>query len=118
MANTKQTGAIGAATQLVGLMQQMQSIRASAKAFVDTYNSEAWSAVWNAMATAVPNADGSLGAADGAPNVAHPITVGGINKSATALIAGVTALQDFLNFCQNAVVATAQRSQTIDDLGS
>ena len=118
MANTKQTGAVNAATQLVGLAQQFQSIRAAAKAFVDQYNSEGWNNFWNAMATAAVNADGSLGAADGSPNTAHPITVGNVNKSATSLIAGVTLLQDFLNFCQNGVVATAQRSQTIDDLGS
>lgn len=118
MANTKQTGAVNAAIQLVGLAQQFQSIRAAAKAFVDQYNSEGWNNFWNAMATYVINADGSVGTADGSPNVAHPISVSGVNKSATSLIAGVTLLQDFLNFCQNAPVATAQRSQTIDDLGS
>ena len=120
MANTRQQGAVVAAQNIIGLMQQLQSFRASAKAFVDQYNSEGWSTVWNVMATAAVNADGSLGVADGAPNVAHPITVGTppLNKSATQLIAGVTALQDFINFCQNAAVATAQRSQTIDDLAS
>jgi hypothetical protein len=70
------------------------------------------------MATAAQNADGSLGAADGAPVVTHPITVQAISKTATQLVAGVTMLQDFLNFCQNAAVATAQRSQSIDDLAS
>jgi hypothetical protein len=118
MANTKQQGAIAAAQTLIGVMQQMQALRASAKAFVDQYNSEGWTAFWNAMATYAVNADGSPGAVDGAPVVTHPTSVGQINKSATSLIAGVTALQDFLNFCQNSAVATAQRSQTIDDLAS
>jgi hypothetical protein len=117
MANTVQQGAIAAAQTLIGVMQQLQALRASAKAFVDQYNSEGWTARWNAMATATINADGSQ-TADGAPTAGHPITVGSINKSGTQLVAGVSTLQDFLNFCQNGAVATAQRSQTIDDLAS
>jgi hypothetical protein len=118
MANTKQQAAVAAAQTLIGVMQQMQALRASAKAFVDQYNSEGWAAIWNAMATYAVNTDGSPGAADGAPVVTHPISVSQLNKSATQIIAGVSALQDFLSFCQNAAVATSQRSQTIDDLAS
>jgi hypothetical protein len=114
VANTKQQGAINAAQTLINLMQQAQQLRASAKAFLDTYNSEAWNTLWAQLQTYTANPDGSVGATDGAPNAAHPTS--SVNKSSNQLVQGVVVLQQFLNFCQNVPVITAQYSQSIDDL--
>lgn len=114
MAVTKQAATVAAANNLVGLMQRFQSLRTDAQAYVNTYNSEGWNNVWSTMPTFVFNNDGSTGAVDASPNVTHPII--GLNKTATQLISGVTCLQQYLNFCTNVAVATAQYSQTIDDL--
>lgn len=114
MANTKQQGAINAAQSLIQIMQSLQTIRGQAKSFLDTYNSEQWSTIWNALQTYALTADGAVGVADATPNAAHPTVA--LNKSATALLGGVTLLQQFLNFCQNQAAVQAQYSQTIDDL--
>lgn len=121
MANTKQQGAINAAQTLINLMQQAQGLRAGAKAFIDTYNSEQWNALWSQFQTYTAAADGSVPldvngkiVVDSSANTSHPTVA--LNKSATQLISGVTTLQQFLNFCQNSAVITAQYSQNIDDL--
>jgi hypothetical protein len=120
LANTKQQSALNAATNLMTLMQTFQVMRRDAKAFVDTYNSESYSSIWNVLPTYLPNADGTIPTSSGvtvtdaSPNVAHPTVAN--NKSATSMVAGVTLLSQFINFCQNSAVVTAQYSQTIDDL--
>ena len=64
------------------------------------------------------NADGSLGTADGSPVATHPISVGTLGVSKNQLVAGVVAIEQFLNFCGNVGVSQAQYSQSIDDLAS
>lgn len=115
-----QASAVAAANQLVALMNQARLLRASINEFVNQYNSEGYSSAWNAMATAAQNADGSLGTADGTPVTTHPITTAGMpaGRTATQLVAGVTFCQDYQKFLTNVAVATAQRSQTVDDLSS
>jgi hypothetical protein len=120
LANTKQGSALAAATNLFTLMQTFQTMRRDAKAYVDSYNSEGFNLIWNQLPTYTINADGTVPTSsgvvvtDGSPNVAHPTVAN--NKSATQMIAGVTVLNQFINFCQNGAVTTAQYSQTIDDL--
>lgn len=115
---TTQAQAIAAAQQVIGFAQTMEFFRRDATEFLKKYASEGYSTYWNNLATAVPNADGSLGATDATPNPAHPITVSGINRSANALVAMVTFLNDFQAFLSNQAVSTGQRSQTLDDLVS
>jgi hypothetical protein len=115
---TIQSKAITAAQNLIGYMQQFQTLRSQINEFLAEYNSENYSAMWAAFATAPENPDGTLGSPDASPNTAHPITVSGINRSQQALVAGVTFIQDFQRFLTNQAVSTLQRSQTIDDLVS
>jgi hypothetical protein len=118
---TKQDNAVTFANWLLSLAQTAQNLRANLADAVKRYNSENYNTVWNAMATAVQNADGSLGTADGTPNVAHPLDTrvfANLSKavSATQLVAMITFANDFASFLGNVAVGTSQRSQTIDDL--
>jgi hypothetical protein len=54
-------------------MQQLQQARATVDNFLKQYNAIGYSTLWNAMATCLVNADGSLFTADGSPNNAHVI---------------------------------------------
>ncbi len=121
---SKQDQAIAAANALIGIMGSFKSLRQQVNDFVANYNSEGWSTLWNNLATAVQNADGAYGAADGTPNTSHPIDTrvittlskGGI--TATQLVNAVAMLQAFQAFLTNAAVATANRNQNVDDLAS
>lgn len=118
MPQTKNQAAIQAAYDITTIMILMRNLREQCKAFNDRYNSEGYNTTWNNMNTAASNSDGTIGTADGTPNTAHPITEGNIYRSATQLVAGVTALQQFLNFVGNLAVTTANYNQSIDDLAS
>jgi hypothetical protein len=118
MSQTKNQAAVQAAYDITSIMMLLRTAREQCKAFNDKYNSESYSTTWNNMATAANNADGTIGAPDASPNPAHPITQGNIYRSATQLIAGVTCLQQFLNFVGNINVTTGNYSQNIDDLAS
>jgi hypothetical protein len=115
---TKQAAAIQAASDLTNIMGAMRALRESCKNFLDRYNSEQYANTWANMATAVQNADGGIGAPDASPVASDPITVGNINRSKNALVAAVTALQQFLNFVGNQAVVQGNYSQNIDDLAS
>jgi hypothetical protein len=121
MPQTKQDSAIAALNQCIAWGVQVRSLRSQFADFVKQYNSEGYAVTWAALATAGQNTDGSLGAADGAPNTGHPIdtrVVTTVNRavSETAAVAMVTFMSDFANFLGNGAVTTSQRSQTIDDL--
>ena len=116
MSDTKQTRAINLAGSLINFAQQLEALKASALQMQTQYNNEGVSAEWSAMATAVLNADGSIGAADGTPTAVHPITIGGINRTAAQLVAGIVLCGDLVNFMTNAAVSTALRDQTCNDL--
>jgi hypothetical protein len=113
-----QSKAVAAANLVIGFAQTMETLRSQINEFVVEYNSEGYSAMWAAFATAAQNPDGTLGAADGTPVTSHPITTGNISRSQQALVNGVSLLQDFQAFLTNQPVTTKQRSQTIDDLVS
>jgi len=53
--------------------QQLNSLKGSIDQIAAQYTQLTLSGVFNAMATAVVNTDGSLGTQDGSPNAAHPI---------------------------------------------
>lgn len=115
-----QQSAIQAAQDLAGLMALAKQLRDQGAAFLARRTSEGYDAIWAAMTTAALNADGSLGALDGTPNVAHPIAVGAIYRSKTQLTDAAVFLADFVNnFCGNAAQASAtNRNPWIDDLAS
>jgi hypothetical protein len=116
---TKQSMAVQAINNLLNLIQQFRTLRGAVNEFVSQYTDAAWSTVWNALPTAPANADGSFGAADGAPNNAHPIdgrVVAGLQTSMAAndLVNIVAALQAFQAFCTGGAVGTLNRNQVLD----
>lgn len=119
---TGQDKAIAAGNTVIGFMSQLQGLRQQINDFITQYNSEGYSTIWNNQATAPQAANGTLGTADGTPNVAHPIDtrVAGqtLNKavSANQLVAGVVVLQQLQNFFKNSAVTTGNYSQNVDDL--
>jgi hypothetical protein len=118
---TKQDSAVSFANQLMSLAQQAQQLRGALAEAVKRYNSENYSAVWSAMATAAQNADGSLGQADATPQAGHPLDTrvyGNLSKAVTAamLTALITFAGDYANFLGNVSPGASQRSQTLDDL--
>jgi hypothetical protein len=115
---SNQVKAIAAANTIIGFATTMQTLRSQIGEFVAEYNSEGYATLWGAMATHSQNADGSFNSADGTPVSTHPISTGSIERSANALTAGVTLIEDFQKFLTNQAVSTAQRSQTLDDLVS
>jgi hypothetical protein len=119
--STKQDAAISFANQLGSLAGQAQELRSALAEAVKRYNSEAYNTIWNAMATAPQNTDGTLGAADSTPQAGHPIdnrVYPTLSKALTAnaLVAMITFANDFNNFLTNVNPGASQRSQTIDDL--
>lgn len=113
-----QARAIYVAQQLSINLGMLKSANNNLQDLYNQYNNEGLSAVWAAMATAAQNTDGSLGAADGSPNSAHPITVGNINKSQAKLVAGITCAIQLNNFITNQAVTTGNYLQNINDLVS
>lgn len=125
MADTKQTKAIAAANGIIGIAQQLSSLRSTINAFVAPYNSEGYSTVWNNLATAALNADGSLGTADASPNTSHPIDTRvaanqGLLKavSATQLVNAVAMIEQLQNFFGNLAVTQNNYNVTVDDLAN
>src|SRR6516225_5321101 len=98
MPNNPQQAALQGITDLFNIINQAVALRVAIEGFLDRYNSEGYSALWNNFPTAAVNADGSIGAADATPNPAHPITLNNTYRSANALLAGVTFCQDFEKF--------------------
>ncbi len=72
---TQQSQAIQVANQLMSLSQQLLSIYQQMLTLDAAWTDDAVATVVAAMATTALNADGSSGAADGTPNVAHPISL-------------------------------------------
>lgn len=121
MAATKQTQAIAMANEALGYAAALGQLTDNINSFVARYNNQATSTVWNALATAGVNADGTLGAADGAPNNAHPISTAvypALNRAVAAndMVTFVALLQAFQNFMGNVNVPTANRRQVVDPL--
>jgi hypothetical protein len=121
MSATPQSQAINGANDLLAIMQQLQSVRAAADNWLKQYTASNYSAIWNALATAPANTDGSLGTADGSPNIAHPIDTriaALVNLltpiSATNLVNGAALLQALDAFFTNQVVATSNRDAILN----
>lgn len=73
MAATQQSQAIAVANQLISLSNQLMSIYQQMVALDAAWTDQGVATVLAALTTAALNTDGSLGTADGTPNVAHPI---------------------------------------------
>lgn len=118
MAATPQSQAVNLANDLLSVAQQLQAARGAVDDFLRKYTALNLSAVWDALPTAAQNTDGSLGAADGTPNNAHPIdtrVVSGLNipLSANNLVNCVALFQALDSFFANGVVAQSNRDAVL-----
>lgn len=120
MANaTKSDTAIGMANNLISLAAQLKALYDAATAFNGRNASFSPDTYWRQMATAAVSADGSLGAADTPLNLAHPITVGGLNRAEADLLPGVTLMIEFGQFIGGTLPtnrAQVNRLGTLDTL--
>jgi hypothetical protein len=101
------------------ISQQLLALRGAANEYVSKYNDAAWSTVWNALPTAAVNSDGSLGAADGTPNNAHPIDTRIVTalrypRAANDFVNAVAGLQALQAFFTGGIVTTLNRNQVFD----
>jgi hypothetical protein len=122
---TKQDRAVAFINELIGLAGTLQAVRGQCKSLNDRYNSEGYSALWNAFQTVAQNTDGSLVATpDATTNTTHPINAAAAGSLAALVkavtpgqcTAGMVLVQQLLNLFGNVAVATGNYSQTIDDL--
>jgi len=74
MSGTLNSQAIRIANNIVSISQQMMVLYQQIVALDAAWTDTGAATVLAAMATTAVNADGSPGAADGAPNTAHPIS--------------------------------------------
>lgn len=116
MAATNQQSAIEQANELIGLANSFRDLRSRVTAYMRRYTSTQPDAIWQELATAAYNADGSIGSTDDEPNNANPITVEELHRSRNQLINGVTMLEQFQNFLDNEAVTQGDRNTVIDQL--
>lgn len=111
---TKQELAIAVAEALSSNLVAIKSINASLQDLIGQYFNEDLSDIWAAMQTAPMNADGTLGASDGSPNVAHPIEL--IGRSKNTLVNAVTFAQQLNALINNQAVTQGNYLQSINDM--
>ena len=119
----KRDKAIAAANQLIEIMKSFSTLREDTAEFVSRYNSASYNSIWANLPTAADNGDGTLGAEDANPNANHPIDtriVIDLNRACSKkqFVDAVNFLIDFQKFLNNQAVATANRSQSMDDLAN
>ncbi len=114
MPNTPQTSAVNAALELTAILGRARQLYQDAKALASRETNESYTGVWANLPTATQNADGSLGATDGSPNIAHPISGFGIFRSKTALTNGLALLQQFIVWMENGVPIQSNWLDSLD----
>jgi hypothetical protein len=115
MASTPQTQAVQVANGLIGAAQQFMSIYAQLVTLQQQWTDNAVATTLSLMATAALNSDGSLGAADGSPNVAHPMTNVGLSRaiSSTQVTQIKTILDGFVTYINGSAVTTQASARPI-----
>jgi hypothetical protein len=119
MAQTQQQAAIRAQQMVVALNKQLLDVYAAALPLLLEFTDMSYSTTTAAFPTAVEGTDGSIGAADGSPNVAHPITIPAgnpLNNSANALAIGLQNLTDLKAFMENVAVSASFRRAAAQNL--
>jgi hypothetical protein len=113
VAATQQSQAIQIANQLISLSQTLMSIYQGMVVLDAAWSDDGTATVIAALGTVALNADGSLGAADGAPNVAHPINPALFPVLTRALSSNqITQLKTILDAVVTLVNGSAVSAQT------
>jgi hypothetical protein len=109
MAITPQTQAMQIANGLISAAQGLMSVYQLMLTLDAQWTDDNAATIIAAMATASQNADGSLGAADGSPNVAHPITSPLLNRAISSnSIASIKTIMDGIVAYVNGSAVTTQ----------
>lgn len=116
---TQQSQAVNLANGFLALASAAQQLGLLANQLVTQYGSISANNTWNSMVTSALNADGSLGTADGSPNVAHVIdtrVVTGLNRSISPnnLVQLEVFAVAFQAFMSGAAVSATLRQGLID----
>lgn len=112
MAQTKQASSINFAKQIISLNAQLLNVYAQILPALAANTDEAYMTTVAALPTGALNADGTVGTADGSPNVAHPITApvsDPLNKSSNQIATAMQVLTDFKSFMENVAVSAGSR---------
>jgi hypothetical protein len=108
---TPQTQAIQVADQLIQLSQDLMAVYNQMVVLDAAWTDQAVATTLAAMQTSSLNADGSIGAVDGTPNVAHPISVGGMTRSISSnQVAQLKTILDGVVAYINGTAVTTQAS--------
>lgn len=117
---TKNDTSLSMANQLVSLCGRLKAISDDFVAFNLRNTDLSPDTFWRQMATAPVNADGTIAqAADGTPNLAHPITAGGLNRAESDLLQGLTLAGELVQFLNGTLPtgrAAVNRLLVIDTL--
>lgn len=112
MAATQQSQAIQIANQLISLAQTLISVYDQMVVLDAAWTDNAVATVIAAMGTVALNADGTLGAADGTPNVAHPLNTATYTTLSRAMSSNqIGQLKTILDGIVNYVGGTAVTTQ-------
>lgn len=114
MAATPQTQAIQVANQLINLAQELISIYQAMVILDAAWSDQGVASTLAAMATATLNADGSIGAVDGSPNVNHPINPGLTRAISSTQISQIKTIMDgIVNYVGGSAVTTQAGARAI-----
>lgn len=118
MAATAQSQAIQTANTIMGLASQLLNIYQQMVIIDAAWTDDAVAVTVAAMATTALNADGSSGAADGTPNVAHPInlaTYPSLSRAVSSNQIGQakTILDGIVNYVGGSAVTTQASARPI-----
>jgi hypothetical protein len=113
--STPQNQAINVANNIIGLAAQLKAVYDAYKVVSAQWTDVAVANTLNAQATALANTDGSLGAADGTPNVAHPIATVGLSRalSANQVTSMKTVLDGFVTYVEGGAVSANPGARAI-----
>lgn len=118
MASNGQTQAIAVANQIITVSQQLMAVYAQMVTLDAQWTDQGVATILAAMGTVAQNADGSLGAADGAPNIAHPLDptkypVLSRSVSSNQLGQMKTILDGLVNYVNGSAVSTQAGARAI-----
>lgn len=120
---TAQSQAIGVANQIISCAQQLLALKVQIDAASAAWTDDAVANTLNALQTCALAADGSLGAVDGTPNVAHPINTATYTALSRALSANqiasmLTIIQNISTYVNGGAVSATASARAILDSAS
>jgi hypothetical protein len=118
MATTAQSQSIQVANGLISCAQQAMVLYQTLSQLQQQWTDDSVAAIIAAMGTVATNADGSLGTADGTPNVAHPIDPSkypAVTRAISSTQIGQikTVLDGFVTYVNGSAVTTQSGARAI-----